>query len=161
MDPPWVGGVQKLAASNVCLWRTFDEYTRLCSQLCNPQAPFSELTRVFLPKVRHRQTFEAANFCTPPTQGGSILGAQTSVYGALFREKFRHTESTILASMMPSKVHPRMVKFPIPHVGFFLRKVRHRQTFEHRVWTLPGWEGCKSWRPQMSVYGALLAKIHE
>ena len=49
----------------------------------------AELTRVFLPKVRHRQTFEAANFCTPPTQGGSILGAQMSVYGALFSKKIR------------------------------------------------------------------------
>jgi len=42
-----------------------------------------ELTRVYLPKVRHRQTFEAANFCTPLGQGGSILSAQMSVYGAL------------------------------------------------------------------------------
>ena len=43
-----------------------------------------EHTRVYLSKVRHRQTFEAANFCTPLDQGGSILGAQMSVYGALF-----------------------------------------------------------------------------
>ena len=42
-----------------------------------------ELTRVYLPKVRHRQTFEAANFCTPLGQGGSTLSAQMSVYGAL------------------------------------------------------------------------------
>ena len=36
MDPPWPRGVQKLAASNVCLWRTFGKYTRVSSQVHRP-----------------------------------------------------------------------------------------------------------------------------
>ena len=121
-----------------------------------------ELTRVYLPKVRHRQTFEAANFCTPLGQGGSTLGAQTSVYGALFLGKKPIGEIRIWSTIGSYQhMSHRPVNWASPKGEFFQAKVRHRQTFEHRGSTLPGREGCKSWRPQTSVYGALLANIHE
>ena len=75
-----------------------DCHCTICDTRC-------EHKRVYLTKVRHRQTFEAANFCTPLGQGGSTLSAKMSVYGALLLEKMPPGGMVILTIIL-HKLHP-------------------------------------------------------